>query len=210
MSNFGRDGKLRPNGRGIDPKSGNPLLVMADEMQRGEKLIWAERPVSLRAHMKQKLGMALFGVPFLAFALFWTAGAASMGAGAPMDWIAMVFPLFGIPFIAVGLGLVLSPLWAGYRARRLIYAISDRRAIIGDFSRTAKIRSWPHTDLDNLQRDENSDGSGNVLFASSLVRQKNGVAVVREGFVGIGDARRIEHELMNLRKAALRAEADDA
>ena len=42
----------------------------------------------------------------------------------------VLFPLFGLPFVMVGVGMLSSPFWLRRRAKRTCYALTDRRAIL--------------------------------------------------------------------------------
>ena len=70
-------------------------------------------PIRLVPRKGQQVGMLLFFTFFGGFAVFWMAGAArildmdNMTVSWPQqsgDWIDNLFPLFGLPFLAVGLG----------------------------------------------------------------------------------------------------------
>jgi len=69
-------------------------------------------PIRLVPRKGQQVGMLLFFIFFGGFAIFWMAGAAgildmdNMTISWPQsgDWIGNLFPLFGLPFLAVGLG----------------------------------------------------------------------------------------------------------
>jgi hypothetical protein len=74
----------------------------------------AERrlPIRLVPRKGQQVGLLVFFGIFLGFALFWMAGAAGildLDEGAirqrtAEEWIGNLFPLFGLPFAAIGLG----------------------------------------------------------------------------------------------------------
>lgn len=221
MSGFGRDPKTPvPEAGAAQPSAATgptPWGIMERQLQRDEVLVWADRPADLLAHAKTKIVQSVFGIPFLAFAIFWTTTATNMTAGISSDGIGdaigNVFPLFGWVFIIVGAGLVLSPLWAALRARKVIYGLTDKRLIIRHELPTTSLRSWPIRDLGPLER-EGADrdggtvggthgGTGSVFFAKDIQSNNNsrGVTVSRVGFVGIQDPKRLEEEIEALREA---------
>lgn len=69
-------------------------------------------PIRLVPRKGQQIGLLLFFMFFGGFAVFWMAGAAgildmdNMTIHWPQsgDWIGSLFPLFGLPFLAIGLG----------------------------------------------------------------------------------------------------------
>ena len=45
----------------------------------------------------------------------------------PFQLISICFPLFGLPFVLIGLGMLTAPHWAKRKALRTAYAVTDRR-----------------------------------------------------------------------------------
>jgi hypothetical protein len=143
------------------------------ELRSGERLIWSGQPRP-SAFARPMLPVAAFGLLFLGFAVFWTVAAAAAAwtagnrssAPAGFDWLALLFPLFGLPFLLIGAGLVLSPLAMRRSARRTIYAVTARRAIImrGTLLGGREVRSFTIDDLHQMSRHERRDGSGDLVF----------------------------------------------
>ncbi len=133
------------------------------ELQSDEQLLWVGQPLPGR-FARAGCVMALFGVPFTAFALFWM-GMASMGGFAGGGLFAC-FPLFGLPFVVVGLGLLTSPYWLRQKAKRTCYALTGRRAIVwnaGWFG-SLEVRSYEPSQLTRIRRVEYPDGCGDLVF----------------------------------------------
>jgi len=92
------------------PPAADPLMIALErELQPGERVLWSGK----RLARVNTGGFAiwLFAVPWTAFALFWTVMAAT-GADALSDTVGPVgwaFALFGLPFVAVGLGTLVLP-----------------------------------------------------------------------------------------------------
>src|SRR3989442_1288171 len=85
--------------------------VLERELRPGERVLWSEQPRPLALARKSSKSF-LFGIPFFAFAVFWTI-LASGGLSSRKNKtgpFAGWFPiLWGSMFIAVGAGLLLSP-----------------------------------------------------------------------------------------------------
>ncbi len=141
-----------------DMSEPSPLSIAQGEMRSGERLIWADRPAPGRLALTV-WPASLFGLPFAGFAAFWIFGAMEASAGTKGAF--SFFPLFGLPFLLVGLGIVLTPLWAWMGAKKTVYAISSDRLVIIN-GRT--VRSFEPDEIDDLERRENADGSGDVIF----------------------------------------------
>jgi hypothetical protein len=177
------------------------------ELQRDEQLLWVGQPVPALFARGGCL-MMLFGVPFTAFALFWMA-ITSVGVfhgGFPGGLFAC-FPLFGLPFVVVGLGLLSSPYWLRQRAKRVCYALTDSRAIVWDagWFGGIEVRSYGPDQLTRIRRVEYPDGCGDLVFEEFVTtgRDSHGHSTTstrRYGFMAIPQVHAIE-EL--LRKALL-------
>jgi hypothetical protein len=109
---------------------------MESELQRGEKVLWIGQPRPGRV-MLSTLPIFLFGIPWTAFAVFWVGMALFLGGGVAKGpdpgagrWLSLCFPLFGVPFVLVGLGMLSAPWWARRRAKRSCYAVTNQRAIV--------------------------------------------------------------------------------
>ena len=160
------------------------------QIEPGERLLWTGTPAPAAAAIGA-LPASLFGIPFTAFAGFWIWGAAeaTSGAGRPGAF----FPLFGLPFLLIGLGMLAAPLWAALRARGTVYAVTERRTLIIIGDGTGGVISHARSDIRDLMRVERADGTGSVFFAwRSRVSSRGFDRRSRVGFVGIPEVRRVE------------------
>ena len=116
------------------------LSAAEKELAPGEKLIWADRPRALA--LARREGPAfLMGIPFTAFALFWTWGASGAVGHAP-DAFGVFFPLWRLIFIAIGLWILSTPLRAAMKAPSTIYAITSDRLLIIEGARSHRVTSF--------------------------------------------------------------------
>lgn len=166
--------------------------VIAPQLRNGEKPVWIDRPSPMARALSSPTKF-LFGIPFLGFAIFWTSTASQTGVS--------FFTLWGIPFILVGAGMVLSPVWYYLEAKNwLYYAITDQRALIIRTFPRHKIESFEPREFTRLERTVKPDGTGNVLFAEDIRRGKNGNYTVPRGFYGVPEAKRVEETLLDLQR----------
>jgi hypothetical protein len=177
-----------------------------DEMQPGERLLWSDQPDPAR-HLKRNLAVSLFSIPWTAFAVFWTIAAAGFKVPDFSNFgIHIIFPLFGIPFVLVGLGMLTSPYRAFRKARRTVYAITNRRAMIIHFGRSKLVQSYFERDLNDFSRTERADGSGDIVFRTEETDNRRGNRRSNPiGFFGVKDVRGVERILQE----ALKKEADE-
>jgi hypothetical protein len=133
------------------------------ELQRDEQLLWVGQPLPARFARGGCL-LALFGVPFTAFALIWIAATTFM-AGSVSGFLSC-FALFGLPFLIIGLGMLGSPFWLRQRAKRTCYALTGRRAIVWNAGwwGSVEIRSYEPGQLTRIRRVEYPDGCGDLVF----------------------------------------------
>jgi hypothetical protein len=134
-------------------------------LRPGEMVRWRGAPArGLRLSVRD-----IFLIPFSAiwfgFAIFWmvtaTIGTMASGSGATM-----VFPLFGVPFVVIGLyvfaGRFLVDAWV---RGRTIYAVTDRRALV---LRRVFSESLIATDLGGEVRvTRSSGGRGDIEFGAA-------------------------------------------
>lgn len=137
------------------------MTALPDEIRRelgpGEQVLWSGRP---------KQGMLLrpadaFQIPFsllwCGFAIFWESSVARTGNA--------FFMLWGIPFVAIGLYMVVGRFITEARLRsRTFYAVTAQRVLIvsGLFSRT--IKSLDIKGLSDMTLSEGSGGRGSIVF----------------------------------------------
>lgn len=173
------------------------------EMQSGERLLWVEKPDPARLGSRM-IVPALFGIPVTAFAIFWTASAWSMSqntgfGGSGFD---KVFPLFGLIFVVVGLAVLSSPLWAFAKGTRTIYAISNHRALVVESGASQTTKSYSFSDMEDLERTERADGSGDLIFKRETRRGSKGRTYLEPiGFFAVPKVREVENVLRQAREA---------
>lgn len=161
-----------------------------DELESGEKIVWLGQPVPWRMAV-QTLPIMLFAIPWTAFALFWTAAAAGFqlpNLRQPM----IVFPLFGVPFILIGVAMLSAPFWMWRSAARTAYVVTDRRAITFSGGRSMRIRSFQPSQLKSLSRVQRKDGSGDVIFFTEATNNSKGRSVTDIGFSAVRDVKHVE------------------
>ena len=144
------------------------------------------------------MGIVLFGIPWTAFAVFWMSaagwGVSHSNAPGPFSF----FPLFGLPFVLIGVGMLSSPFWMSRKALRTVYAITDQRAIVfeGRVFGGVNVQSFLPERLTSMSRNERSDGTGDLIFEQFQQPAGSGTTTVRRGFIAIERVRDVE-ELIN-------------
>jgi hypothetical protein len=174
-----------------------PILVVQREMRRGERPVWAGRPVAGTGR-RMALARLRLGLAFTGFSLFWIAAAYAITRGGDFDLVGMLFPLFGLPFVLVGLVIIASSVNVWRRLNATVYGIStDRVLLINDRPRY-RMRAVDLAALTGSERVERKDGTGDL----ALVDGKGAYGGKREWLFGVEDISRVSAEYERYRREA--------
>lgn len=182
---------------------GDIELRAQSELQTGENLLWTGAPDPRRAAITS-LPAALFGIPFAGFALFWmnTAYRGTQHLARAHNSFTSgfaVFPLFGIPFLLIGAGIVLAPVWVYLKGRNGVYAVTNRRVMIITGKATRAVQSITASDIVEVNHRERPDGSGDVMIRTNAVtRTNNMTSQVTVGLFGVPNVKHVAELVMNL------------
>lgn len=181
------------------------LRKYIDKELRGERLLWAGQP-DPKIALKSLIGIWIFAIPWTAFALFWetmAVGGWVTGTTKGMQgWSGLVMVLFGIPFVAIGLGMMAGPFWAARTARNSIYVLTDQRLVYVTEKRggfTTKT-TWP-ADIHSLSKSVNNDGKGSLKISYGSKRDSEGDLVEKsETVAGVGNVDELERLLREMKR----------
>lgn len=151
----------------------DPQSELMSEINSGETLLWAGQPKSGLLLRPFDAFYIPFSIFWCGFAVFWMIGASGdllsgsqRSASTPIHFI---FPLFGLPFVLMGLYMVFGRFFVDMAQRdKTVYGVSNERIIIrsGLFSHTVK--SLNLRTLSDITVSERNDGSGTITFGHSL------------------------------------------
>jgi hypothetical protein len=167
------------------------------EVSGGEQVVWVGTPRRSRL-MIETLPRFGFGIIWTAFSIFWVYGAAGF------QWpqfgkVDDLFPLFGIPFVLVGCGMLLSPAWIWMRSAGMVYVVTTERAIIIERGFATSIRSYDPSQLQRLQKIQRGDQSGDLIFEqTSWPIETQGYRRHRHAFVGVDNVNEVEAHIRRL------------
>jgi hypothetical protein len=144
-----------------------PETIIHPYLQSDEQLLWSGRPAQGFMLRKQDVFMIPFSLMWGGFAIFWEIMALSI----PKDKagpVAIFFPLWGLPFVLVGLYLIFGRFIVDTKKRvKTFYGVTDKRVVIvsGLFSQNIKsLNLKTLTDVSMFRKD---DGSGTITFGPS-------------------------------------------
>ena len=139
-----------------------------------EEILWEGRPHISDNFNFSNIAKSMFGLIWLGFSLFWTITAFLMTrAISTSDSTAMFFkyffPLFGLPFVAIGVFIVfVAPRKEKMKALNTCYYITDKRLIINIDTSSGTFRSALIKNTDGIQITRNRDNTGNIMFSPSF------------------------------------------
>lgn len=122
-------------------------------------------------------GIWIFAVPWTAFALFWTVMAAGATAATDLGGFGILgwaFPLFGVPFIAVGAWMLSRPFVPLWERGRVLYVVTDRRVLKLALGRDLVIKTVPADRIGLTERRERTGGEGTLSLAVRIGRDSDG------------------------------------
>lgn len=125
------------------------------------------------------LGIYVFAIPWTAFALMWTTFAAAGVSQMDDDGVGLIgwaFPLFGVPFIVVGLAMLAMPFVPLLQRGRVLYVATGQRVLKLSLGRELSITTVPADRIGMMHRRERRDGSGTLRLAIKIGRDSDGDA----------------------------------
>ena len=165
---------------------------VARELSSGERLLWSGQPRQGLRFSGMDLLLVPFSLVWSGFVIFWEAMVIRLGAP-------LFFALWGIPFILVGLYLLVGRfLFDILTRRRTYYVVTDRRALIINDFLPRRIISHDLRQLAGLSLSEGSGGVGTITFGPTNLmvwgRRSNpwaSTAASGQNFAGIERAREV-------------------
>ena len=145
-----------------------PEQVASRQLGPSEHLLWSGRP---RQGFMMRPSDALlipFSLMWGGFAIFWEASVITSNAP-------FFFRLWGIPFVVVGLYLMVGRFVVDARARsRTAYAITDERVLIISGQLGASVRSLSLSNLPELTLEERPDRTATITFGPAPSQWQSG------------------------------------
>src|SRR6266850_2045968 len=146
-------------------------LRAQSELQSGESIYWTGTADPRRAAIAA-LPAAFFGIPFAGFALFC------------------------LPFLFIGLGIVLAPLWAFLKGGSTVYAITNQRIMIITGGSTRLVKSVTPADIVSIDHRERPDGSGDIVIQTTGTN--NSTSQIKVALFGIPNVKQVAQQVMTL------------
>ena len=193
--NLKYDYTYRPPGTVVTPAAGRSPVN--DLLRPGEHVLWSgQPPQGLIVLRMQDLAVVPFFVAWTGFALFWEAAVvwAQLSSDEGMFGPGLCMTLFGLPFVAIGLYMLVGRFIADVPARRNThYALTDRRAMIVSGVRNRNVLSVPLDRIENVDLKLHRNGKGTLTFAGHLdAAQLGGITIRSENSTALPSFEQVE------------------
>ena len=143
-------------------------------LDAGERVLWSGQPrqgVFLRA---SDAGAIPFSLLWGGFSFFWEGTvlwSLFHGGRRPHGPMAWLFPIWGVPFVLIGMHIMVGRFFVdAWRRRRTWYAVTDRRALIVAGSRTL---SFDLRTIGQIDLQRHRDGTGTITFGTPVSPNAN-------------------------------------
>ncbi len=162
------------------PQSWQGLLA-ADE-----EILWQGKPGFGIRWSSLLTSRTLMGAFFTGFSIFWITSAASMTGGRNVPFPFQFFPLFGLPFLGIGLyNLGGHALWDAYKRSAAHYTLTTHNAFIARNTLGKRtLETYQILDMDRILLEDGDPGA--VIFSEMQSGKTK-----RPGFYQINDARAV-------------------
>ncbi len=193
------------------PKLRTALVV---ELSRGERLIYASRPA-----LHVGLGELFIAALYLGFATFWCS--ISFGIGflsfasvlglvppatsgkLPMGpWGQAAFAIFTMPFVLIGIGMIVAPFYSYWKSRHAVHAVTTERVITVHAKPFQSVSSHSPRAVTFVNRKDHPNGTGSLRIGHGTDRDSDGdVRALELTWTAVRDPRRAETAIRDLMKA---------
>lgn len=136
--------------------------VIKEELLSNENVIWTGRPESGQLLKSSDMFMIPFSIMWGGFAIFWESTALTMNAP-------LLFKIWGIPFVFVGLYMIFGRfIYEYYKRKELFYGITNKRIIIKQTILPKKTTTLILSNIQEVNIKINKNGNGDIIFAPEI------------------------------------------
>ena len=148
-------------------------LEIKPYLDTNEDILWCDKPCKTFIFTTSDIFTTLFGVVWLAFSIFWVVSA--YFATEEAEGVFNLFPWFGLPFVFVGLYLLIFRHFVSYVKRKnMIYALTNKRAMIVHIGSRKYVQEYRYENISNIQMKCDENDVGSIYFFTGELRYSNG------------------------------------
>ncbi|MEN6372464.1 MAG: hypothetical protein ABFD64_10685 [Armatimonadota bacterium] len=140
--------------------------VIQSELMDEESIEWVGQPDPSIIFTKADIFLIPFSILWCGFAIFWEASALGItfkGGGAPL-----LFALFGVPFVLIGLYMVFGRFfYKAWKKRKTYYAVTNKRIIVITLGIGKNIQAVFIRDIPMINQSIGANGMGSLIFGNT-------------------------------------------
>lgn len=182
---------LMPGPSYADPAADSAMMsrlrvALERELQSDEIVMW--HGWQLGRLEPRAFALYVFAIPWTAFSVMWTTLAAGAIANAGEEspgWIGWAFPLFGLPFVAIGLGMLARPFVPLWQHGKVLYVVTDKRVLKMSMRRELVVEAAPANRIGHVIRHEQRDGAGRLQLAIKIGKDSDGDRTTEHFEIGL-------------------------
>jgi len=139
------------------------------DLLSGERVLWTGQPDPTRIFSAGDIFLVPFSLMWGGFAIFWEASVLGLVFPTPRNATPALFMvLWGIPFVLVGLYMIVGQFFVKrWRRRNTTYAVTTQRALIATRIRQRQVQAALLDTIPVINKTVRSDGSGTIVFGNS-------------------------------------------
>lgn len=176
------------------------------ELATGERVLWQAMPDPRR--LKLAYAIWIFAIPWTLFSLVWTGIALSAFLSAlgsqsgNVAWWGWIGPLWGTPFIAVGLWMMYQPFKITVDARYTVHALTTQRILTLTARKDRVVKTVSLNRLGPISCTEKPDGWGTISIETGSHRDSDGDKVTDKFEIpGVPDVAKLHRLLLEAQQA---------
>lgn len=140
----------------------------SSELIDGETISWAGQPDPSVIFSKSDAIMIPFSLLWGGFAIFWELSAlAPCKPGSGSGGTDFIFPLFGVPFVLIGIYMIIGRFfYKAWKKKRTYYAVTDQRILILTKTGSTNLQALFFKDIPAIQKSVCKNGIGSIIFSN--------------------------------------------
>ena len=148
-----------------------------DWLDAGERVLWSGQPRQGLYLRSSDWGMIPFSLLWGGFAIFWEATVVfsmwhAKGGPGPLRYL---FPLWGVPFVLIGLYMMVGRFFVDSWTRKSTwYGVTGRRALIFNGRTNRRLTSFDLASIGQVEFITHGDGTGTITFGPTPLSSNTG------------------------------------
>jgi len=149
--------------------------VLRSELLNGESILWSGKPETSVIFSRSDIFLVPFSLMWGGFALFWEFLALGFYKPTnPANRPPIIFPLFGIPFVLIGLYMIFGRFIYKYlKKKSTYYAVTDKRVLSLSTLGQKSVQAMDISRIPSVNKSVGRNGIGILVFGDSAGQYAN-------------------------------------